>query len=216
MKIAIIGSGHIGGLVGKLLAKAGHEIRFSSRHPENLDALVAASGPNSSRSSIEEALAFGEVILISLPYGSLPAFGEKYGAELDGKIVMETGNPYPERDGDVARKVLDSGLGTGHWSARWLQGTRLVRAFNSVWDQTLAREAHRTAPRVGVPLASDDPRAMEIVAGLVRDAGFDPVVVGPLSRAREFDVGTAVYNTNKSGPEVREALGLEQGGQASR
>ena len=69
---------------------------------------------------------------------------------------------------------------------------------------------------MGVPLASDDPQAMEIVAGLVRDAGFDPVVVGSLSRAREFDVGTPVYNTNKSGPEVREALGLEQGGQASR
>ena len=215
MKIAIIGSGHIGGLVGKLLAQAGHQVRFSSRHPENLDALVAASGPNASRGSIEQALAFGEVILISLPYGSLPAFGEKYGPELDGKIVMETGNPYPERDGDVARKVLDSGLGTGHWSARWLQGTRLVRAFNSVWDQTLAREAHRTAPQVGVPLASDDPQAMEIVGGLVRDAGFDPVVVGPLSRAREFDVGTPVYNSNKSGPEVRKALRLTQGGTAS-
>jgi 8-hydroxy-5-deazaflavin:NADPH oxidoreductase len=216
MKIAIIGSGHIGGVVGKLLAQAGHEVRFSSRHPGNLDGLVATSGPNASRSSIDEALPFGEVVLISIPYGSLPAFGEKYGAELEGKIVMETGNPYPERDGDVARKVLDSGLGTGHWSAQWLQRTRLVRAFNSVWDKTLAREAHRTAPRVGVPLASDDPQAMEIVAGLVRDAGFDPVVVGPLSSAREFDVGTPVYNTNKSGPEVREALGLEQGGQASR
>lgn len=107
---------------------------------------------------------------------------------------METGNPYPERDGDVARRVLDSGLGTGYWSARWLPGARLVRAFNSVWDQTLAREAHRTPPRVGVPLAADDTDAREIAAGLVRDAGFDPVLAGPLSHAREFDVGTPVYN----------------------
>ncbi|MBZ5617228.1 MAG: NAD(P)-binding domain-containing protein [Acidobacteriia bacterium] len=215
MKIAIIGSGRIGGVVGKLWAQAGHQVRFSSRHPDQLDALVAESGPNASRSSIEEALAFGEVILISIPYGSLAAFGDRYGSRLTGKIVMETGNPYPERDGDVAKQVLDSGLGTGHWSARWLPGARLVRAFNSVWDRTLAREAHRTPPRVGVPLAADDADAMGIVAGLVRDAGFDPVLVGPLARAREFDVGTSVYNTNMSGPEVRQALGVPQAGTAS-
>jgi predicted dinucleotide-binding enzyme len=106
--------------------------------------------------------------LISIPYGSLPAFGNQYALQLAGKVVMETGNPYPERDGDVAKQVLDSGLGTGHWSARWLPGARLVRAFNSVWDRTLAREAHRTPPQVGVPLAADDANATEIVAGLVR------------------------------------------------
>jgi predicted dinucleotide-binding enzyme len=215
MKIAIIGSGRIGGTVGKLWAQAGHQVRFSSRHPDQLDALVAESGPNASRSSIDDALDFGDVFLISIPYGLLPAFGQQHGSQLSGKIVMETGNPYPERDSDVARQVLDSGLGTGHWSARWLPGARLVRAFNSVWDRTLAREAHRNPPRVGVPLAADDQNAMVTVAGLVRDAGFDPVLVGPLSRAREFDVGTKVYNTNMSGPEVRQALGLPQAGTAS-
>jgi predicted dinucleotide-binding enzyme len=215
MKIVIIGSGRIGGTVGKLWAQAGHQVRFSSRHPDHLDALVADSGANASRSSIEEALAFGDVIMISIPYGSLPAFGDQYGSQLSRKIVIETGNPYPERDGDVARQVLDSGFGTGHWSARWLPGARLVRAFNSVWDRTLAREAHRNPPRVGVPLAADDTNAADTVAGLIRDAGFDPVLVGPLSRAREFDVGTPVYNTNMSGPEVRQALGLKQAGTAS-
>jgi 8-hydroxy-5-deazaflavin:NADPH oxidoreductase len=215
MKIAIVGSGHIGGVVGKLWAQAGHKVRFTSRHPESLAALVAESGANASRSSIEDALSFGEVFLISIPYGALPAFGQQYGSQLAGKIVMETGNPYPERDGEVARKVLDSGLGTGHWSAQWLPGTRLVRAFNSVWDRTLAREAHRNPPQVGIPLASDDQEAMEIVAGLVRDAGFDPVTVGSLSRAGEFDVGAPVYNTNMSGPELRRALGLPQAGTAS-
>ena len=215
MKIAIIGSGRIGGVLGKLWAEAGHQVRFSSRHPDSLDRLVAESGTNASRSSIEEALSFGEVFLISIPYGSLPAFGDRYGSQLSGKIVMETGNPYPERDGEVAKRVLDSGLGTGHWSALWLPGARLVRAFNSVWDRTLAREAHRTPPRVGVPLAADDTGAAEIAAGLVRDAGFDPVLVGPLSRAREFDVGTPVYNTNMSGPEVRRALRLPEAGTAS-
>jgi len=208
MRIAVIGSGRIGGLVGKLWAQAGHQVRFSSRHPDQLDSLVAQSGPNASRGSIDEALTFGEVFLISIPYGSLPAFGTQYGERLSGKIVIETGNPYPERDGDAARQVLESKLGTGYWSAHWLPGTRLVRGFNSVWDQTLEREAHRPPPRVGIPLASDDPEAMQIAAGLVRDAGFDPVAVGPLAHAREFDVGTPVYNTGMSGPQVREALRL--------
>jgi 8-hydroxy-5-deazaflavin:NADPH oxidoreductase len=215
MKIAIIGSGRIGGVVGKLWAQAGHQVRFSSRHPDRLDALVEESGSNASHSSIEDALAFGEVFLISIPYGSLRAFGDRYSSQLSGRIVMETGNPYAERDGDVAKDVIDSGLGTGHWSARWLPGARLVRAFNSVWDRTLAREAHRTSPQVGVPLAADDLDAMGVVAGLVRDAGFDPVSVGPLSRAREFDVGTPVYNTNMSGPEVRKALHVPEAGTAS-
>ncbi|HLK66656.1 MAG TPA: NAD(P)-binding domain-containing protein [Bryobacteraceae bacterium] len=215
MKIAIIGSGHIGGVVGKLWAQAGHQVRFSSRHPENLERLVAESGSNASRSSVDDAIAFGEIFLIAIPYGSLPDFGKQYASRLAGKIVMETGNPYPERDGAVAEQVVRSGLGTGHWSALWLPGTRLVRAFNSVWDRTLDREAHRPAPQVGIPLAADDTDAMNTVAGLVREAGFDPVLVGPLSKAREFDVGTAVYNTNMSGPEVRKKLGLPQAGTAA-
>src|SRR5262249_29474195 len=88
MKIAVIGSGRIGGVVGKLWAQAGHQVCFSSRHPETLDRLVTESGPNASSGSISEALAFGEVILVSIPYGSLPAFGKEYGPLLNGKIVL--------------------------------------------------------------------------------------------------------------------------------
>jgi hypothetical protein len=84
-----------------------------------------------------------------------------------------------------------------------------VRAFNSVWDRTLAREAHRLSPRVGVPLASDDASALDVAAALVRDAGFDPVIAGRLEHARWFDVGTPVYNTAMSGDALRQALGLE-------
>ena len=210
MKIGVIGSGNIGGVVGKLWAKAEHRVLFSSRHPETLTGLVADSGPNASSGSVEDALAFGEVLLISIPYGSLPAFGQDYGTQLAGKVVIETGNPYPERDGDVGRQVLASGLGTGVWSARWLPGSRLVRGFNSVWYGTLAKEAHRPPPRIGVPLAAGDPDALETAAGLVRDAGFDPVLVGTLEDARDFDVGTPVYNSNMDGPQVRAALGLPQ------
>ena len=208
MNIGIVGSGKIGSVVGTLWARTGHQVRFSSRHPEHLDGVVREAGPNASRGPIEDALAVGEVILLSIPYGAVQRFGQEQGARLQGKVVIETGNPYPERDGAIAQEVRASGRGTGLWSAGWLPGARLVRGFNSVWDRTLAQEAHRPEPQVGVPLASDDPGALDVAAGLVRDAGFDPVIVGPLTRAREFDVGTPVYASNMSGPDVRHALGV--------
>jgi 8-hydroxy-5-deazaflavin:NADPH oxidoreductase len=199
-----VGSGNIGGVVGKLWAHAGHKVRFSSRHPETLEELVAEAGPNASRGTIEQALAFGDVV--SIPYASVQRFGQDYGEKLLGKILIETGNPYPQRDGAVAEEVRSSHLGTGMWSARWLPGARLVRGFNTVWGKTLAKEAHRPEPRVGIPLVSDDEEALTVAPDLVRDAGFDPVIVGPLSRARDFDVGTTVYASNMSGPQVRQAL----------
>jgi predicted dinucleotide-binding enzyme len=86
---------------------------------------------------------------------------------------------------------------------------RLVRAFNSLpyWD--LQSEAHRAGEKAAIPLATDDPGALRIAERLVRDAGFDPVFVGPLSRAREFDVGTAVFGRAHTARELREALGLK-------
>jgi len=125
-----------------------------------------------------------------------------------GKVVLDTSNPYPNRDGPMVEEVTRSGRGTGPYLREWFSGVRIVRAFNTVWDRTLEREAHRAAPRVGIPLASDDAEALRTAAALVTDAGFDPVVVGPLDRSREFDMGAPVYDTGMSGPEVRAALGL--------
>lgn len=210
MKIGIIGSGHIGSVVGRLLADAGHEVMFSSRHPEALDALVAKVGRRATRGSVLEAARFGEVLLISVPLNALPALGRELTGVVDGKVVLETGNPYPERDGNVAAELIASGRGTGAFAREHLPGARVVRAFNSVWDQTLAKEAHRPDPKVGIPLAADDREALEVAARLVRDAGFDPVAVGSLDTAKRFDVGSAVYNTGMSGDALREALGLKR------
>ncbi|MBV9671556.1 MAG: NAD(P)-binding domain-containing protein [Verrucomicrobia bacterium] len=208
MKIGIIGSGKIGSVVGTLWAKAGHQVLFSSRHPEQLDELVKRAGSNTSRGSIEEALVFGEVIFLSIPYVAVQEFGRDYGKRLGGKIVIETGNPYPDRDGAIGQEVRDSPLGTGIYSQRWLPNTRLVRAFNSVWDQTLVSEAHRDGDQVGIPLAGNDGEALRIVSDLVRQAGFDPVIVGPLERAKDFDFGSKVYNTGMTGAEIRKELGI--------
>jgi len=210
MKVGIVGSGKIGGLVGRLLARAGHAVVFSSRHPQSLAELVEQAGPNASAGTIEEAIVSAEVVLISIPYAAVQTLGRDYKTQLASKIVIETGNPYPERDGAIGTEVRASGLGTGIWSARWLPEVRLVRGFNSVWDKTLEREAHRSGPRIGIPLAADDAQAMEVAARLVLDCGFDPVIVGPLARAKDFDVGTRVYDSNLSGPDVRKVLGIHE------
>lgn len=208
MKIGIVGSGRIGGLVGALWSQAGHEVLFSSRNPQKLSGLVEQAGSGARAGTPEEAIAFGDVILLSIPFVALPEFGRTMTETFGTKIVLDTSNPYPDRDGPMAEEARRSGRGTGAYVREWFPGVRIVRAFNSVWDRTLAKEAHRSGPRVAIPLAADDVAALQVAAALVTDAGFDPVIVGALDRSREFDFGTPVYDTGMSGAEVREALGL--------
>jgi predicted dinucleotide-binding enzyme len=141
-----------------------------------------------------------------VPYAALPQLGSDLKAELTGKIVLDTGNPYPERDGEMA--VAARRKGTGVASAEFLPGVRLVRAFNAINSGDLRSEAHRRVELYAIPLAGDDPEALAVAQRLVREAGFSPVVVGALSRAREFDVGTAVYTRLLTAPQLRHALGL--------
>jgi len=206
LKIGVIGTGKIGGTLAELWANAGYELVISSRHPEQLRELADRLGPKVRTGTPREAAAFGEVILISVPYGALPQVGRDYAAELRGKVVLDTGNPYPSRDGDMANDARKRG--TGATSAEYLPGVRLVRAFNSIPHYSLRSEAHRSGDPVGIPLASDDPEALKVAARLVRDGGFEPVVVGPLSRAKEFDYGTAVYARALTAAELRKELGI--------
>jgi hypothetical protein len=207
MKIGIIGAGHIGGTLAKLWVAAGHEVLISSRHPEELQPLAKSLGPKAKVGTPREAALFGNVVLVSVPYGALPQIGRDLKAELAGKIVLDTGNPYPQRDGDMATEARR--VGTGVASARYLPGVRLVRALNAINSGDLASEAHRAGQPIAIPLAADDPEALAVAQRLVKDAGFEPVVVGPLTRAREFDVGTPVYTRLMTAPQLRQALGLK-------
>jgi predicted dinucleotide-binding enzyme len=206
LKIGIIGAGHIGGTLASLWVKAGHEVLVSSRHPEQLQGLVRSLGPRARAGTPREAAQFGDVVLISVPYAALPQVGRDLRSELSGKIVLDTGNPYPQRDGDMAVEARRKGTGVS--SAEFLPGVRLVRAFNAINSGDLASEAHRSGARIAIPLAGDDSQALEMAQRLVRDAGFEPVIVGPLARAREFDVGTAVYTRLMTAAQLRQALGL--------
>ena len=207
LKIGIIGTGEIGGTLARLWGAAGHEVLVSSRHPDQLKGLAASLGPRAHVGTPREAALFGEVVLVSVPYGALPQVGRDLKAELAGKIVLDTCNPYPSRDGEMAVEARK--VSTGVADPQFLPGTRLVRAFNAINSGDLAREGHRKGEQFAIPLAGDDPAALEVAQRLVRDAGFDPVVVGGLSRAREFDVGTPVYTRLMTASQLRKALGLK-------
>jgi len=206
VKIGIIGAGQIGGTLARLWVKSGHEVLVSSRHPDRLKGLAASLGAKAHVGTPRDAALFGDVVLISVPYGALPQIGHDLAHELAGKIVLDTGNPYPQRDGEMA--VTARRKGTGVASAEFLPGVRLVRAFNAINSGDLADQVHRGGRPVAIPLAGDDKEALAAAEKLVEDAGFEPVVVGSLARAKEFDVGTAVYTRLLTAPELRKALGL--------
>jgi predicted dinucleotide-binding enzyme len=204
LKIGIIGSGRIGGTLGELWTKAGHEVMFSSLDLEKDKELAKRVGAKAGTPA--EAAAFGEVLLVSVPYTALPQIGRDYAAELKGKVVLDTCNPIENRDGPMAAEMRAKGTGVA--SAELLPGTRLVRAFNCVGWNSMRTEAHRAGDKLAIPLAADDQGALKVAIRLVQDAGFEPVVVGSLARAREFDVGTPIFGKAVTAGELRRILGI--------
>ena len=164
-RIGIIGSGRIGSTIGTLWVKAGHPVLFSSRRPEELKELVDSLGPLAQAGTVADAAAFGDVVLLAVPYAAMPQLGRDLAGALTGKVVMDATN-----------------------------------------YQKLAEAAHRPGQPVAVPLAGDDQAALATASALVRDAGFDPVVVGPLARAKDFAAGTPVFLQLLTADELRQRL----------
>jgi predicted dinucleotide-binding enzyme len=207
LKIGVIGSGRVGGTVGTLWVKAGHEVMFSSLDLEHDRKLAASIGPGARAGTPKEAAAFGEVLFFAVPYSALPGLGRDLAGEIKGKIVLDASNPVPGRDGDMARAALAKGTGVS--SPEFLSGARIVRAYNEVGYARMRDDAHRAGERLGIPIAGDDAQALTTAARLVRDAGHEPVIVGGLARAREFDYGTPVFGKPMTAVELRRALGLK-------
>lgn len=208
-KIGIVGSGNIGGNLGILLGKAEYEIFYSSRHPETLKDLVKTTGSKARAGKVPEAIAFGDVIVLSLPMKAFTELDAETKQALKGKIVIDTSNPYPERDGVIAEEARREPGGTGSFVARLLPGARIVRAFNTVYFEDLKKTINKDGETIGIPIASDDQEGLEAAVELAGRAGFDPVVVGSLSKSKMFDVGTAVYATSASAREIKQKLKLE-------
>ena len=207
MKIGVIGSGRIGSTIGGLWVKAGHEVMFSDRDPDQVKRAIDGLGPRARAGSVAEAVAFGDAVLIAVPYMALPAIQQQVGAQLKGKVVIDPNNPVPSRDGDMAVAAREKGAGVS--SAALLPGARLVRSFNSWGYATMAREANRPAPRMALPVAADDAAALQLGMQLVSDAGFDPVNAGSLAASKAFDLGSSVSGRILTAAELRQALSLK-------
>lgn len=204
MKIGIIGSGMIGATTARLFVQTGHEVAISnSRGPESLKELVQDLGPRARATSVEEAAAFGELVLVAVPlkaYSSLPR------AQLSGKIVIDAMNYYPDRDGQLDFQ----GHTSSEFVAQHLPGARVVKAFNTMYFKPLGEQGKPGAPleeRLVLFLAGDDAEAKQIVSRLIEQIGFTPVDTGTLAMGgRRQQPGTAIYNRLMRPAEASEAL----------
>jgi predicted dinucleotide-binding enzyme len=186
VKIGIIGSGHVGSALGGVWAKAGNEVMFSSRNLDNDKQLAAEVGANARAGTPQEAAAFGQVILFAVPYSAFPELVKSLGDSLKGKVVINASNPFPQRDGEIADQAREQGAGL--FDAHLLPGALVVRAFNAVPAAHMA-SAHEDPGKIGMPIAGDK-KAIEFASRLVRQAGFEPIVVGGLDMAKYLMPGT--------------------------
>lgn len=201
MRIGIVGSGRIGGTLGELFARAGHEVLLSSRHPENLQERASEIGARTG--TIAEAAAFGDVVVFAPPWRTK----DEAVAQMDaaaGKIVIDTTNPYTGEGG-----IEDLGdSSSSEIIARALPDAKIVKAFNTIYFEDLRTQGHKEEDgRRALPIAGDDPTAKETIARLIDDIGYVAFDVGDLSEGRRQQPGTTLYNERMTLAEAKAALG---------
>ncbi len=191
LKIGMIGAGREGGALGTAFAKAGHQVMFSSRHPDDLKTLVDGIGAKAQAGTVDQAVAFGDIIAIVVPYPAMQQIGKDYAAALASKVlVLDVSNPNERRDGaDIVKWVADQG-GAGLATAKLLPGAKIVRGFNAIGFAKLSADANRAGDPVGVPIAGDDPKAIAVASDLIKQIGFEPVLVGGLAMGKYLVPGT--------------------------
>jgi predicted dinucleotide-binding enzyme len=206
MRIGIIGVGNIGGTLAGHFVRGGHEVAVSnSRGPDTLKDMVAELGQRARAMTAEDAAAFGDVVVVSVPFGryrELPSDG------FARKVVIDTNNYYPARDGRFdeldADRTISSELLQTH-----LSGSRVVKAFNAISWNSL-RDLGRPSGdprRIGIPISGDDQEAKRTVAELIDQIGFDPVDAGTLAEGgRKHQPGGIAYTGGLSTGELRARL----------
>lgn len=190
--IGLIGSGHIGSTVARLAVDAGHDVVLSnSRGPETLADLVGQLGPRARAATAAEAAAAGDIVVVTIP---LKAYREVPVEPLRGKVVIDTNNYYPQRDGRIAE--LDDGSTT---SSELLQGhlpdSRVVKAFNNIFFGHLAALPRPAGDpgRSALAIAGDDEAAKRTVAEFLDSVGYDAYDAGPLAEGWRFQPDTPAY-----------------------
>ena len=190
MKIGVIGAGGIGGTVGTLWAKAGHEVLFSSRNPEKLASLVTEAGNGARAGSISQAAEFADVIFLAVYYWTTDEAIAAAGS-LDGKIIIDATNPYIRTEDGQIQRVPN--VSSALELAQKLPHSKVVKAYNTLPTATFANEHHRADPYV-LFYCGDDAEAKAIVAQLIADSGFAGIDTGGLSGVIAQEPDGKLYN----------------------
>lgn len=209
MKIGVLGSGNIGGRVGVHWANAGHDVVFSSRHPEKLSHLVDATGGKAKAATPEQAVAHAEVILLAIPYPMLDEVLASAGS-LAGKIIIDATNPYSRDFKGLAVPEGSTGLAE---LQKKVPSARVVKAFNTMVAKILTEGANRE-DRYVVFLSGDDASAKEIVSGLIHDAGFSAYDIGDKSQTALQEPFGVLYNKTFTRAEADKILAGTRGATA--
>nr|QKW94330.1 F420-dependent NADP reductase [Stigmatella aurantiaca] len=204
--IGIIGAGHIGSSLAKHAIAVGYDVVLSnSRGPETLSDLIATLGPKARAGTPQEAAQAGEIAVVTIPlknYKKVPV------EPLVGKIVIDTNNYYPQRDGQFPEldeeKTTTSELLQAH-----LPRSKVVKAFNHIMATHLTEQGQPAGSRNrrALAIAGDDAESKRAVAGLIDAFGFDAVDVGPLSEGWRFQRDRPAYGPRLTAEEMKDALG---------
>ncbi len=190
--IGLIGAGNIGGTIARLAVAAGHDVVLSnSRGPETLADLVDELGPHARAATPAEAAAAGDVVVVTVP---LKAYREVPVEPLAGKVVIDTNNYYPERDGHIA-ELDDESTTTSELLQAHLPQSHVVKGFNNIYFEhlrTLARPAG-SPDRSALLIAGDDAGAKQTVTAFLDSIGYDAHDVGPLAEGWRYQRDTAAY-----------------------
>jgi 8-hydroxy-5-deazaflavin:NADPH oxidoreductase len=205
MKIGIIGAGQIGSTLARKLTKLGHEVRLAnSRGPGSLAALAKETGAVAV--TVEDAVKDVELVVVTIPQKSVPLLPKGLFRDVPkGVVIVDTGNYYPFRDGEIA--AIDRGSTESGWVAAQL-GRPVVKAFNSIMAASLAEGGLPPGDkgRIALPVAGDEPRAKRVVLELIDALGFDGIDTGSLDESWRQEPGTPAYCTDLDRDGVRRAL----------
>lgn len=203
--LGVVGAGHIGSQLARLGLGHGYAVVLSnSRGPDTLGALVAELGRGARAATATEAAEQGDIVIVTIP---LKAVVSVPVAPLAGKIVIDTNNYYPQRDGHI--RELDQRQATSsELLQRHLPVSKVVKAFNHVYAAQLTTDGSPagTPNRRAVVMAGNDPDAKRTVAALIDQFGFDVVDAGPLSESWRIEPNTPAYGPRMNARQVREAL----------
>jgi predicted dinucleotide-binding enzyme len=203
MKIGIIGAGHIGSTLARRLTSLGHDVTVAnSRGPETLKDVAAATGAHTA--TVGDAAKDKDVVIVTIPEKSVPDLPK--GLFNDSHtVVVDTGNYYPRRDGEIAD--IESGMTESRWVSTQL-GRPVVKAFNTIYAKHLLENGRPKGDRerIALPIAGDDQNAKAVVSRLIDELGFDPVDYGGLDDSWRQQPGTPVYGKDLPSDRARKAL----------